>query len=107
MSERGLSLVLYQEVNPDLTVCLQDCDVSLGKTLDELMGGVIVFFKKDDSENDSSDLPTDKDYFQDLHRRVDVIFWDKSIHNAVNRPSSLTTSTISRWPRLQHDAILK
>lgn len=71
------------------------------------MGGVIVFYKKDDSENDSSDLPTDKDYFQDLHRRVDVIFWDKSIHNAVNRPSSLTTSTISRWPRLQHDAILK
>lgn len=36
-----MSLVLYEEVNPDLTVCLQDCDVSLGKTLDELMGGVM------------------------------------------------------------------
>ncbi|MEQ2167687.1 hypothetical protein GOODEAATRI_006643 [Goodea atripinnis] len=35
----------------------------------------------DDPENDSSELPTAKDYFRDLYHRVDVIFCDKTIHN--------------------------
>lgn len=36
---------------------------------------------RDDPENDSSELPTAKDYFRDLYHRVDVIFCDKTIHN--------------------------
>uniref|UniRef100_A0A4W3HZV3 ubiquitinyl hydrolase 1 n=1 Tax=Callorhinchus milii TaxID=7868 RepID=A0A4W3HZV3_CALMI len=35
----------------------------------------------DDPENDSSELPTAKDYFRDLYHRVDVIFCDKTIPN--------------------------
>ncbi|XP_064871702.1 ubiquitin carboxyl-terminal hydrolase 7-like [Oncorhynchus nerka] len=41
----------------------------------------IIVFQKDDPENDSSELPTAKDYFWDLYHRVDVIFCDKTIHN--------------------------
>ncbi|MGH0158590.1 UNVERIFIED_CONTAM: hypothetical protein FKN15_000314 [Acipenser sinensis] len=37
--------------------------------------------RKDDPENDSSELPTAKDYFRDLYHRVDVIFCDKTILN--------------------------
>lgn len=37
--------------------------------------------RRDDPENDSSELPTAKDYFRDLYHRVDVIFCDKTIHN--------------------------
>lgn len=37
--------------------------------------------RRDDPENDSSELPTAKDYFRDLYYRVDVIFCDKTIHN--------------------------
>lgn len=38
-------------------------------------------YHRDDPENDSSELPTAKDYFRDLYHRVDVIFCDKTIHN--------------------------
>lgn len=38
-------------------------------------------FNRDDPENDTSELPTAKDYFRDLYHRVDVIFCDKTIHN--------------------------
>lgn len=37
--------------------------------------------RRDDPENDTSELPTAKDYFRDLYHRVDVIFCDKTIHN--------------------------
>lgn len=40
-----------------------------------------VCFNRDDPENDTSELPTAKDYFRDLYHRVDVIFCDKTIHN--------------------------
>lgn len=40
-----------------------------------------VAVNRDDPENDSSELPTAKDYFRDLYHRVDVIFCDKTIHN--------------------------
>lgn len=36
---------------------------------------------RDDPENDSSELPTAKEYFRDLYHRVDVIFCDKTIPN--------------------------
>lgn len=39
------------------------------------------FSQRDDPENDSSELPTAKEYFRDLYHRVDVIFCDKTIHN--------------------------
>ncbi|XP_064870178.1 ubiquitin carboxyl-terminal hydrolase 7-like [Oncorhynchus nerka] len=65
----------------NLTERIQDYDVSLDKALDELMDGDIIVFQKDDPENDSSELPTAKDYFRDLYHRVDVIFCDKTIHN--------------------------
>ncbi|RXM32454.1 Ubiquitin carboxyl-terminal hydrolase 7, partial [Acipenser ruthenus] len=78
---QGTSLVLYEEVKPNLTERIQDYDVSLDKALDELMDGDIIVFQKDDPENDSSELPTAKDYFRDLYHRVDVIFCDKTILN--------------------------
>lgn len=100
-----------QEVKPNLTERIQDYDVSLDKALDELMDGDIIVFQKyassvqsafrlsvwflkneardrfvilsyrDDPENETSELPTAKDYFRDLYHRVDVIFCDKTIHN--------------------------
>uniref|UniRef100_A0A672S113 Ubiquitin carboxyl-terminal hydrolase n=1 Tax=Sinocyclocheilus grahami TaxID=75366 RepID=A0A672S113_SINGR len=69
------------EVKPNLTERIQDYDVSLDKALDELMDGDIIVFQKDDPENETSELPTAKDYFRDLYHRVDVIFCDKTIHN--------------------------
>lgn len=39
------------------------------------------FTTRDDPENETSELPTAKDYFRDLYHRVDVIFCDKTIHN--------------------------
>ncbi|RXM28003.1 Ubiquitin carboxyl-terminal hydrolase 7, partial [Acipenser ruthenus] len=78
---QGTSLILYEEVKPNLTERIQDYDVSLDKALDELMDGDIIVFQKDDPENDSSELPTAKDYFRDLYHRVDVIFCDKTILN--------------------------
>ncbi|TWW69657.1 Ubiquitin carboxyl-terminal hydrolase 7 [Takifugu flavidus] len=79
--QQETSLILYEEVKPNLTERIQDYDVSLDKALDELMDGDIIVFQKDDPENDSSELPTAKDYFRDLYHRVDVIFCDKTIHN--------------------------
>ncbi|XP_072125057.1 ubiquitin carboxyl-terminal hydrolase 7 isoform X1 [Mobula birostris] len=78
---QGTSLILYEEVKPNLTERIQDYEVSLDKALDELMDGDIIVFQKDDPENDSSELPTAKDYFRDLYHRVDVIFCDKTIPN--------------------------
>ncbi|KAG2455490.1 UBP7 hydrolase, partial [Polypterus senegalus] len=78
---QGTSLILYEEVKPNLTERIQDYDVSLDKALDELMDGDIIVFQKDDPENDSSELPTAKDYFRDLYHRVDVTFCDKTIPN--------------------------
>ncbi|EPQ11864.1 Ubiquitin carboxyl-terminal hydrolase 7 [Myotis brandtii] len=75
------SLILYEEVKPNLTERIQDYDVSLDKALDELMDGDIIVFQKDDPENDNSELPTAKEYFRDLYHRVDVIFCDKTIPN--------------------------
>ncbi|XP_016401108.1 ubiquitin carboxyl-terminal hydrolase 7-like [Sinocyclocheilus rhinocerous] len=79
--QQGTSLILYEEVKPNLTERIQDYDVSLDKALDELMDGDIIVFQKDDPENETSELPTAKDYFRDLYHRVDVIFCDKTIHN--------------------------
>ncbi|XP_033034474.1 ubiquitin carboxyl-terminal hydrolase 7-like [Trachypithecus francoisi] len=39
----------------------------------------IIVFQKDDPENGNSELPTEKEYFQDLC--ADVIFCDKTIPN--------------------------
>ncbi|XP_014350790.1 ubiquitin carboxyl-terminal hydrolase 7 isoform X1 [Latimeria chalumnae] len=78
---QGTNLILYEEVKPNLTERIQDYDVSLDKALDELMDGDIIVFQKDDPENDTSELPTAKEYFRDLYHRVDVIFCDKTILN--------------------------
>ncbi|XP_067426504.1 ubiquitin carboxyl-terminal hydrolase 7-like isoform X2 [Thunnus thynnus] len=79
--QQETSLILYEEVMPNLTERIQDYDVSLGQALDELMDGDIIIFQKDDPENNSSELPTAEDYLRDLYHQVDVIFCDKTIHN--------------------------
>ncbi|XP_077591421.1 ubiquitin carboxyl-terminal hydrolase 7 isoform X2 [Stigmatopora nigra] len=79
--QQETSLILYEEVKPNLTERIQDYDVSLDKALDELMDGDIIVFQKDDPDNDNSELPTAKEYFRDLYYRVDVIFCDKTIQN--------------------------
>ena len=44
--QQETSLILYEEVKPNLTERIQDYDVSLDKALDELMDGDIIVFQK-------------------------------------------------------------
>lgn len=67
--ERTHSHQLSEFSVPFLWVNASECDGSCG------------LFNRDDPENDTSELPTAKDYFRDLYHRVDVIFCDKTIHN--------------------------
>nr|XP_032816939.1 ubiquitin carboxyl-terminal hydrolase 7 isoform X1 [Petromyzon marinus] len=77
---QGTNLILYEEVKPNLTERIQEIDFCLDKALDELMDGDIIVFQKDDPDN-TSELPTARDYFHDLYHRVDVTFCDKTIPN--------------------------
>lgn len=75
-----------------LVYVVSSCDVALaflnvpsadmGRNLPQLsLCPSFLHVFRDDPENDSSELPTAKDYFRDLYHRVDVIFCDKTIHN--------------------------
>ncbi|XP_033118944.1 ubiquitin carboxyl-terminal hydrolase 7-like [Anneissia japonica] len=74
----GTSLIIYEEVKPNLTEKIQDLRLQLDKALDELMDGDILVFQRDDSDNDQYELATAKEYFRDLYYRIEVVFCDKT-----------------------------
>lgn len=70
-------LTLFEEVKPNMVELIDDVNLPLEKTLEELMDGDIIVFQRDDPEVHQYELPTAKDYFKDLYYRVEVIFCDK------------------------------
>ncbi|XP_065341533.1 ubiquitin carboxyl-terminal hydrolase 7 isoform X2 [Cloeon dipterum] len=77
---QGTELLLYEEIKPNTIERIMNMTDPLEKGLDELMDGDIIVFQKDEHE-ESSDLPTCKDYFRDFYYRVEVTFCDKAIPN--------------------------
>ncbi|XP_076333936.1 ubiquitin carboxyl-terminal hydrolase 7-like isoform X2 [Tachypleus tridentatus] len=73
------SLMLYEEVKPNIVEKIEDLDLPLENVLEELMDGDIIVFQQADINPDEFELPTVKDYFRDLFYRVEVTFCDKTI----------------------------
>lgn len=72
-------LDLYEEVKPNMVEMIKDLDQPLNRVLDELMDGDIIVFQKSEISPPDAELPTVKDYFNDLFHRVEVTFCDKSV----------------------------
>ncbi len=75
----GTSLLIYEEIKPNMLEKVEDCDKPLEHVLEELMDGDILVFQKDPSSNHR--LATCRDYFRDLFYKVEVTFVDKNLPN--------------------------
>ena len=51
-------------MKPNLLEMLPNSDLPMEKMLEELMDGDIIVFQKDESDLDTYELPTAKDYFR-------------------------------------------
>ena len=75
------SLLLYEEIKPNMLERIEDMDKPLEHVLEELMDGDIVVYQVDIAD-DAMDcpyrLPFCKDYFRDLFYKVDITFVDKN-----------------------------
>lgn len=78
----GTKLIVYEEVMANQIKLLHPGNRTLDSALENIMDGdILIFQKEDDPAAMTSDLPTVRDYFQDLFNRVEVTFCDKTILN--------------------------
>jgi len=75
------SLILWEEIKPNMLERIEDTSQPLEHILEELMDGDIIVFQEDPGQEHSYDLPTARDYFRDLFYKVEVNFCDKNIPN--------------------------
>lgn len=92
----GTSLVLFEEIKPNMLEKIEDLDKPLEHVLEELMDGDIIVFQKEIVG--SFRLPTCRDYFRDLFYKVEVTFVDK---NQPNDPGfTLTLSQRTQYEQM-------
>ncbi len=77
----GTTLLLFEEIKPNMLERIEDIDKPLEHVLEELMDGDILVFQREVREEEAAvlRLPFSRDYFRDLFHRVDVTFVDKNI----------------------------
>jgi len=72
------SLLLWEEIKPNLLEMLSDVEQPLEHVLEELMDGDIIVYQREVPEHNNFELPTAKDYFKDLFYKVEINFCDKN-----------------------------
>lgn len=61
---QATTLILYEEIKPNMVEKIENLSEPLEKVLEELMDGDIIVFQKEEQENDPFELPTCRDYFR-------------------------------------------
>lgn len=75
------SLLLWEEIKPNMLEKIEDVQQPLEQVLEELMDGDIIVFQTEPPPDAEYELPTARDYYRELFYRVEVNFCDKNIPN--------------------------
>ncbi len=77
----GTSLVLHEEIKPNMLEKIEDIEKPLEHVLEELMDGDIIVFQRylRQDEQVGLRLPACREYFRDLFHKVEVTFIDKNV----------------------------